>query len=102
MQAPTNFERIVEKKRYSVKKATLIAHDSYWDGHNFERSGRNCFLYRTPNSAYFTVNLTMWQGEQDTLTPISQQEAIDLYEEELSVHEVKYEQAFPRVEVKEA
>lgn len=102
MHPPKDFERIVDRKKYSVKTATLIASDEYWDGSNMERSGRNCFLYRTPNGAYFTVNLTQWQGERDTLTPVSRDEAISLYENSLSEHEVSFSEAFPGVEVKDA
>jgi hypothetical protein len=102
MKAPTEFVRIVDRKRYDVKTATLIAHDAYWDGHNFERHGRNCFLYRTPRGNYFTVNLTQWQGKQDTLTPVSQDEAIDLYERVLSEHAEAYDVAFPGVKVIDA
>ena len=102
MKPPAKMARIVDGKRYSVETATLIAHDAYWDGNNHERSGRNTFLYRTPRNAYFTVNLTMWSGEQDTLTPISQQEAIELYETSLSEHEAEYEDAFPGVTVTDA
>ncbi len=102
MRPPENFVRIIGKKRYSVKTATLIASDAYWDGHNHERHGRNTFLYRTPRGAYFTVNLTQWQGEQDTLSPITQDEAIELYEGPLSEHEVDYAEAFPSVTVEDA
>ena len=99
---PSKMTRIIDRKKYSTETATLIASDEYWDGSNFERSGRNCFLYRTPNDAYFTVNLTQWQGERDTLTPITQDEAIDLFENSLTEHEVKYSEAFPDVTVAEA
>lgn len=102
MNAPENFTKIINRKRYSTKTATLIASNAYWDGHNFERSGRNTFLYRTPGGNYFTVNLTQWQGERDTLTPISEGEAIDLYETTLSEHEVEYADAFPGVTVEDA
>lgn len=102
MKPPTDLVRIVNRKRYSVKTATLIAHDAYWDGNNFERSGRNTFLYRTPRGNFFTVNLTRWQGERDTLTPVDQDEAIDLYENSLTEHEVKYSEAFPDVTIEEA
>ena len=44
MNAPKNFVRIVNRKRYSVATSKLLAHDSYWDGHNFERGCRNTFL----------------------------------------------------------
>jgi hypothetical protein len=94
--------RIVNRKRYNTETATLIASDAYWDGHNFERHGRNSFLYHTPNGAYFSVNLTMWQGEQDSLAPLTQEEALELYEGPLSEHEVTHKIAFPDVVVEDA
>lgn len=102
MKPPTQFVRIIDRKRYDVTTATLIAHDAFWDGHNFERHGRNCFLYRTPKGNYFTVNLSQWQGEQDTLNPCTLEEAIDLYERTLTEHEVPYAEAFPGVKVIDA
>jgi hypothetical protein len=102
MKAPENFTRIIDRKKYSTATATLIADDVYWDGHNMERHGRNTFLYRTPNGVFFTVTLTQWQGERDTLTPITQGEAIELYEGSLSEHYVEYGEAFPDVKVEDA
>ena len=102
MIAPTNFVRIVNRTRYSVEASTLLASDSYWDGHNHERHGRNTFLYRTPKGAYFTVALSRWQGEDDTLTPCTLDEAVDLFEGRLREHAVSYEDAFPNVEVGDA
>ena len=102
MKAPESFVKIVDKKRYDVRTATLIAHDAYWDGHNFERRGRNTFLYRTPRGNFFTVNLTQWQGERDALTPIGLDEAIELFEGPLTEHEVSYAEAFPDVTIEEA
>lgn len=102
MKPPEKFTRIIGRKRYSVATATLIAGNDYWDGHNFERSGRNMFLYRTPNGAYFTVTLTQWEGEQSSLDPVTLEEAISLYETSLSEHEVSYAEAFPDVKVDDA
>lgn len=102
MNPPTSFIRIVEGKRYSVETATLIAHNVYWDGHNFERHGRNTWLYRTRSGRFFTVNRTQWQGESDTLIPIDEDEARNLYENGLSEHSVSYEEAFPTVNTEEA
>ena len=48
------------------------------------------------------MNLTQWQGESDTLTPVSQDEAIDLYERTFREHVVDYTEAFPGVTVEEA
>jgi hypothetical protein len=109
MRPPEKFARIVDRKRYDVSTATLIAGDDYWDGHNFERSGRNTFLYRTPLGNYFVVYLTCWQGERDTLEPVNQGDAILAYEGNemseigsLSEHYVEYAEAFPGVTVEEA
>lgn len=102
MKAPENFEKIVDRKRYSTQSATLLAHDAYWDGSNFERRGRNAFLYRTARGSYFVVWLTQWNTEADDLTPVMQQEAIELYEGRLREHCVPYEEAFPDVIVEEA
>lgn len=99
---PSKMTRIVNRKKYSTETATLIASDEYWDGSNWERHGRNTFLYRTPGGEYFTVNLTQWQGERDTLEPISQDEALYLFENVLHEHQVNYSEAFPDVEVKDA
>jgi hypothetical protein len=102
MHSPDNFSKVVDRKRYSTKTATLIASDAYWDGHNFERGGTNTFLYRTPRGNYFYVRLTQWQGEQDNLIPVSQDDAIEMYEGCLREHEVPYEEAFPNVKVEDA
>ena len=102
MKPPTDFVRIVDRTRYDVSKSTLLAGDDYWDGHNFERRGRNTFLYRTPRGAYFVVNMTMWQGEQDDIEAVTLDDAIALYEGSLTEHHVDYETAFPTVTVEEA
>lgn len=102
MKPPGNFSRVIGRQRYSVQAATLLAGDDYWDGHNFERRGRNRFLYRTDKGTYFTVTLTQWQGEQDSLEPVSLDEAISLYEGPLSERRVDYAEAFPGVKVDDA
>ena len=102
MKPPEEFERIIDRTRYSVQNAALVASDAYWDGKNFERKGRNTFLYRTKKGNWFTVKLTQWQGEQDTLMPITLSKAIELYEWDLTEHEMEYTEAFPNVEIKDA
>jgi len=99
---PVSMTRIVNRKRYDTDTATLIASDDYWDGHNFERHGRNRWLYRTLHGAYFVVTRTQWQGEMDSLEPVSVEEAIRLYEGPLVEHAVPYEDAFPDVAVTDA
>jgi hypothetical protein len=98
---PRSMKEIINKKVYDTKKAELIAGNDYWDGHNFERQGRNTFLYKTKNNNYFAQYLTCWQGERDSLEPLSKDEAISLFEE-LSEKRVEFEDAFPGVELVEA
>ena len=102
MESPTEFMRIVDGKRYDVATAYLLASDAYWDGHNHERRGRNRFLYRTPGGAYFLVTLTQWQGERDTLEPVTVEQALELYGGPLSEYAVSFDEAFPGVTVEDA
>jgi len=95
-------KRVIEGHRYNTENATLLADNVYWDGHNMERSGRNAWLYRTHNGRYFVVRGSFWQGERDTLTPVSPEEARALYEEQLPEHTVPYAEAFPEVEIIDA
>jgi len=93
--------QVIGGKRYNTETATIIASDAYWDGHNFERHGRNTYLYRTPKGAYFATYLTCWEGENDRIKPLAQDEAIKLFED-LQEKELDFEKAFPGVKVEEA
>lgn len=96
------FERIINGKRYSTKGAMLLADDVYWDGHNMDRHGRNCFLYKTKKGNYFAVYLTRWVNESNDLKPIkNEEEARNLYEN-LEIKRVSYETAFPNFNVIDA
>lgn len=93
--------KVIDGKRYNTAKSTVIADDCYWDGHNFERHGRNTFLLRTPGGNYFQVTRSQWQGEVDKLTPMSQEQAIAEYES-MPEQNVPFEEAFPGVTVVDA
>jgi len=95
------WNEVIGGKRYNTETSKLIASDAYWDGHNYERRGRNTFLFRTPKGNYFRINRTQWQGERDALIPLSQDEATALWEQ-LPEHELKFEEAFPGVTVEDA
>lgn len=101
MQPPDNWVEVIDNKRYSVKDATLIASDCYWDGSNMERSGTNTFLYRTAKGNYFKVFLTQWQGSRDELTPLLETEAVMLWEK-LPEREMSFEEAFPNQPIEDA
>lgn len=101
MRPPENMSAVINRKRYSTETATLLAGDDYWDGHNYERRGRNTFLYRAPKGAYFAVYRTCWQGEFDRIDPLTREEAITLFEE-LREKRVEFNEAFPGIAVEEA
>jgi len=90
---PIHMNEIVNGKRYRTSTATLIAGNDYWDGHNWERGGRNTFLFRTPKGAFFLQHQTQWQGEQDRIEPVTIEEAKSWYEQ-LSERVVDYAEAF--------
>jgi hypothetical protein len=96
MHPSDSMTKVIAGKRYTVKTATLIADNEYWDGNNFERGGHNTFLYKTRGGAFFTVRLTQWQGERDNITPASREEAMQLWDD-LPEHAVEYGQAFDAV-----
>ena len=86
-------QQVILGKRYDTEKADVVASDSYWDGSNWDRHGRNVFLYRTKKGNFFLHNTTRWQGERDTIELLSQEEA-KLYYEKLPEQEMAYADAF--------
>jgi len=86
-------KQIINRKVYDTKTATLIASNRFWDGRNFERNGRNTYLYKTMRGNFFARHTTQWQGERDTLEAMTPEEAKDLYEQ-LPEHEQDFEAAF--------
>ncbi len=86
-------KQVVDGKLYDTEKADLVASDRYWDGSNFERSGRNTYLYKTAKGNFFLHHTTQWQGERESIEPVSIEEAKE-YFERLPEHELEYEAAF--------
>jgi len=97
---PQRMTEVIAGKRYNTNTGLLIAGDDYWDGHDWERRGRNIFLYKTKNGNYFSVAVTKWQGERDLIHPITQEEAISLWES-LPNRRVEFEEAFSGVTVED-
>ena len=87
---------VIDGKLYNTETATLLASDQYWDGHNWDRHGRNQYLYVTKKGNYFTHNTTKWTGEWDRLIPLDKEEAKSLYEK-LPEQEMSWEQAFDEI-----
>lgn len=99
---PRQLTRIIGGKRFSTETATLLSGNDWFDGHNFERQGRQTYLYRSPAGAYFCAELSSVQGE-DRIILLSDSEALEMY----SIHaehgkeRVPLDEAFPGVEIAE-
>jgi hypothetical protein len=98
---PQNMIWVVAGKRYCTDKATLIAHDEYWNGYNCEQGGRNTFLFRTPNGNFFAQHQTLLPGEINRINPLNTTEAIALYQA-LHKKEVPFRVVFPDIKVEDA
>jgi hypothetical protein len=98
---PQNMIWVTAGKRYRTDTATLIAHDAYWNGHQFEQGGRNTFLFRTPNGNFFAQHQTLLLGEINKITPLEANEALQLYQS-LHKKEVPFRVAFPHIKAEDA
>jgi hypothetical protein len=100
---PENMIWVVAGKRYRTDKATLIAHDAYWNGHSWEQGGSNTFLFRTPSGNFFAQYQTLLPGEVETgkIAPLEIDEAVSLYHS-LHKKEVPFRVAFPCIKAEDA
>jgi hypothetical protein len=98
---PENMIWVVAGKRYRTDKATLIAHDAYWNGHSWEQGGRNTFLFKTPSGNFFAQYQTLLPVETGKITPLEVDEAVSLYHS-LYKKEVPFRVAFPCIKAEDA
>ena len=85
---------VIEGKRYDTETATLLADNVVWDGHNFERNGRNTWLFKSPKGQFFFAHRTMWQGETDHIELCDEREAREFFENQHNDTHVDYAKAF--------
>jgi hypothetical protein len=86
-------KQIIDGKLYDTDKADLVASDRFWDGSNWERNGRNTYLYKTAKGNFFAYHTTQWQGERNTIEALTVEQAKELYER-LPEAEMEYAEAF--------
>jgi hypothetical protein len=98
---PENMIWVGAGKRYCTDKATLIAHDEYWNGYNCEQGGRNTFLFKTPKGSFFAQYQTLLPVETGKIVPLEINEAVSLYHS-LYKKEVPFVVAFPFIKVEDA
>ena len=86
-------QQIINGLKYDTDTASQIASNNYWDGHKYDRDGRNTYLYKTPNGRYFLLHTSLWAGERDHIEPVGLADAKQYYEE-LIEHSMSYVEAF--------
>jgi hypothetical protein len=73
-------EKVIGGKKYDTDTATAIADNEFSDGTNRMSHGRATTLYKTAKESFFALHETCWQGEHDTIEPLTKDQAKDLYE----------------------
>lgn len=91
-------KQIIDGVRYDTEKSVEIANNCYWDGHSWDRSGRETRLYKTPNGRFFACYRTRWEGEQDRIAALTSDEAKKLYEQ-LSKSILEFEDVFDKAPI---
>jgi hypothetical protein len=86
-------KKVINGKVYNTDTAKAIADDEFRDGSNRMNRGRCTTLYKTKKGNYFAEHETCWQGESDSIKPLSKDEAKDLFET-MKNQNVEYEEAF--------
>lgn len=74
-------KKIIGGKQYDTEKAELVADNSFTDGSNRLNHGRAMYLYKTKKGNFFCLYVTCWQGEHDSIKPLTIDEAKELFEE---------------------
>ncbi len=87
-------KQIINGKVYDTKTAELVASNDYWDGSNFDRNGRNAYLYKTSKGNYFVLRTSRWQGERDYIAVLSVGDAKALYERLPEHYDTEYKDVF--------
>ncbi|MGH2626498.1 MAG: hypothetical protein ACRDHY_07610 [Anaerolineales bacterium] len=92
---PIQLSQSVAGHRYDTATSMLLGDDAFWDGHSFERHGRNRFLFRTQlRGLYFALYRSLLPGEEDHIEPLTREAALALWEE-LPRRNVELAEAFP-------
>jgi len=73
-------KKVIEGKIYNTETAEAIADNEFSDGTNRMSHGRCLTLYKTKKGAFFVEHETCWEGERDTIEPVTMEQAKDYYE----------------------
>lgn len=65
-------KKVINGKLYNTDTATILSRQ--------KSTGRESYLYRTPRGAFFRHTETIWEGERDSIIPLTAEEAKELFE----------------------
>jgi len=91
-------KRIINRKLYDTDTATEICCDGVLNRNGCTRCSE---LYKTIKGNFFLWHKTMWQGEEDSIEPVSENYAADFYEKCTDVN-FPFEEVFPGIKIEEA
>ena len=90
-------KQIINGKIYNTETADHVANNEFSDGSNRMNCGRCTSLWKTKKGVFFAWYETCWQGEHDSLEPLSETAAKELFET-LSGDPDDYEKYFGKAE----
>ena len=70
---------LIDGRIYDTEKSDMVATNGYSAGSNKHNDGRSSTLYKTKKGQFFTHYSTCWQGECDSLDPVSNNQAQEIY-----------------------
>lgn len=89
---------IIDRKVYD----TITADEVCANGQlNVDGCTRCSELYKTAKGAFFFCHRTMWQGEENSIVPCTEQEGAGFYEG-CTDTSMEWEEAFPNIPTEEA
>jgi hypothetical protein len=89
-------KKVIAGKSYDTETANAIADDEFRDGTNRMSRGRSTTLYKTTKGNFFCLHETCWQGEHDTIEPLTKTQAKEIYESLLNQN-LAYTEAFDEI-----
>lgn len=90
-------KKVINRKQYNTETAVEICNDGILGQNQVTRNDR---IYLTKKGTYFCHHQTMWQGEHDDITLLTEEEAEEMYTNSCN-KEVEFQKAFPNIEVEE-
>jgi len=91
-------KKVINRKVYDTKTSEEVCCNGILNQNGCTRCTE---LYKTSKGNFFFYYRTMWQGEENSIIPCSEQEAANFYEG-CNDTSMEWEEAFPDITIEEA